>query len=392
MKILVLSPIVPDAPSDGDRLRIHYFMRELSRRHELVLACFSDPARPSDNDLGALKGITSEIHRVPMPRSMQWLNAGMRGWGQSPANVSAYASREMRALVDGLLTYVEFDGVLCYRLRMAPYAMRARLPRLLDYTDSLTRYMERRAVQASGLKRWIWGREAAKLAAYEQFCAWQFKACLMNSENDAETLRAMAPGSNVVTVSNGVDFSHLKPGKFMRDPDRLVFVGNLAYPPNVEAVRWFVQDIFPMIRAERPKARFSIVGGHAPASLASLGQRPGVEFKGFAADFRPLLWDAAVSVCPVRLAAGRQNKILDAFACQTPVVATSLTASGCEAKDGKELLTADTAEEFAAKTLRLMARPALGKALASRAYSFVKRHYAWGRSAHLIESAFKGAW
>jgi glycosyltransferase involved in cell wall biosynthesis len=275
---------------------------------------------------------------------------------------------------------------------MAPYALRSGLPRVLDCTDSLTRYVERRAVLAAPPKRWLWRREAEKIAAYEQFCAWQFKACLMNSANDAATLRAMAPGSEVLTVANGVDFSQLKPGKLRRDPDRLIFVGNLAYAPNIEAVRWFAREVFPLIRARRPKARFSVLGGNAPASLLALGRQAGIEFKGYISDFRPQLWEAAVSVCPVHLAAGRQNKILDAFACQTPVVATRLTASGCEAAEGRELLGADSAEEFAAQTLRLMAQPALGRALAARALRFVRRRYDWDRSAGLIEAAFKGPW
>src|SRR5260370_897550 len=107
MRILILSPIFPDAPSDGDRLRLYHFMRELAARHELVLACFTDPSRREDGNAGALKDIASEIHRIPMPRSMQWLNAGLRIARQTPSNVAAYASREMRILVDRLLSYIE---------------------------------------------------------------------------------------------------------------------------------------------------------------------------------------------------------------------------------------------------------------------------------------------
>ena len=390
MRILALSPIVPDAPSDGDRLRLFYFLKELGKKHEVTLACFSDPARPEDGDDQALKAFVSEIQRIPMPRSMQWINASLRFMSERPSNVMAYRSPEMQKLVDSLLAFGEYDAVFCHRLRMAPYALRARLPRVIDYTDSLTRYFERRAVQAQGLKKALWAREAKKIAAYEQWCASQFDACLMNSEGDAATLRAMAPKANVVTVANGVDFAKLKPAKLRRDPDRMVFVGNLAYPPNSEAVLWFATEILPLIRAKRPQATLIVVGSHAPASLQRLKGTPGLEFSGFAADFRPLLWSAAVSVCPVRLAAGRQNKILDAFACGTPVVATRLTALGCEAEPGKQLLAADSAGAFAAETLRLMKSPALGQKLAAQALRFVKARYDWNKSGRLIEAALKG--
>jgi sugar transferase (PEP-CTERM/EpsH1 system associated) len=389
MRLLVLSPLVPDAPSDGDRLRLFHFMRELSRRHELTLACFTDPARPQDRDDASLAKITQAVHRVPMPRSLQWINAVTRYASSAPTNVAAYASSEMRALTDRLLSEGEFDALLCYRLRMVPYALRAYLPRVLDCTDSMTRYFERRSVQASGLRRRLWKREAEKIAAYESWSAGQFDAAFMNSGGDASALRSMAPGAKVVTAANGVDHRFLKPGRIRRDPNRLVFVGHLAYPPNAEAVRWFALEILPRIRQKRPGATLVVVGGGAPAQLKAMQGSPGLEFHGFVADFRPLLWGAGLSVCPVRLAAGRQNKILDAFATGTPVVATALTASGCEAEPGRHLLCADSAADFAAQALRLMQSPALGRRLAGQALALVRRRYDWASSARLIEAALK---
>ncbi len=372
MKILVLSPILPDAPSDGDKLRLHHFMRELRKRHELDLLCFGKD--------------------VDMPRGRQWINAGLRYFSGLPSNVNAYASSEMAARVDGLIERAAtqgrpYAGVFCYRLRMAPYALRARLPRVIDYTDSLTRYVERRALQASGLRRILYRREAEKIAAYEAWTADQFDAGFMNSEGDAAALRAMAPGSNIVTAANGVDFGHLKPGKLRRDPERMVFIGNLAYAPNAEAVLWFHREILPLIARKRPKARFVVVGGKAPAALARLKADPRVEMTGFLEDTRPELWRAGLSVCPVRLAAGRQNKILDAFATGTPVVATALTAAGVEASHGRHLLAAEDPAGFAAACLELMQRPAKGRALAAAAMKFARARYDWAASAKLIEKA-----
>lgn len=393
MNILALSPILPDAPSDGDKLRLYHFLRELKKRHRITLLCFADaPA--------SLKGIVDEVHTIPMPRGRQWLNAASTYLGAKPSNVTAYASGAMRDLVDATVARAAtrrvggnpvqarpYDGVFCYRLRMAPYALRTRLPRVIDYTDSLTRYFERRAIQAGGFKQALWKREAEKIAAYEAWTADQFDAGLMNSEGDAATLRAMAPGANILTAANGVDFAHLKPGKLKRDPDRMVFIGNLAYPPNAEAVLWFHKEILPLIAAKRPKARFVVLGSNAPAALRKLADDPRVEMAGFAADTRPQLWGAGISVCPVRLAAGRQNKILDAFATATPVVATALTAAGVEAEAGKQLLAADDAEGFARACLDLMDHPAKGRALAARALKFTRERYDWAASARLIEKA-----
>lgn len=391
MRLLVLSPIFPDAPSDGDRLRLFQFMKELSSKHELSLLSFRDPARAEDQDLSEISKIASRVDCVSMPRWKQWGNALARYGREAPSNVSAYASQRMRQRLESLLALRSHDAVFCYRLRMVPYALQARLPRVIDFTDSLTRYFERRVIQARGFKAALWAREAEKIGAYEAWAAGQFDAAFMNSEADAQTLRAMSRGAKVLTAANGVDLRFLKPGRLRRDPERMVFVGHLAYPPNAEAMLWFLRDIFPKIRKARPKASLDIIGGSAPSSLKAYEGQAGLRFHGFVKDFRPLLWAAGFSVCPVRLAAGRQNKILDAFATGTPVLATALTAAGVEAKAEKDLLTAETAEEFAAQALRLMERPVLGRGLAIAAYAFVKARYSWGQSARIMDQALKEA-
>jgi glycosyltransferase involved in cell wall biosynthesis len=208
----------------------------------------------------------------------------------------------------------------------------------------------------------------------------------MNSEADSMTLRAMAAKANILTVANGSDWKALALKKQKRNRDEMIFVGNLAYPPNAEAVRWFATEILPKIRQKRPSARFKVVGGGASADLRALR---GVDFAGFAQDMRPHLWSAGLAVCPVRLAAGRQNKILDAFASGLPVVATSLTARGCEAEPGRHLLTADSAEDFAAASLSLISQPALAKRLAAQALGFVRARYDWAKSAGKIEKILK---
>ena len=216
-------------------------MKELGQRHQLTLAAFGDPHA----DLSALSRFVQDLHVLPMPRWRQWLNVFSRAFFSSPANINAYASDAMRAKVDSLLASEKFDAVFCYRLRMAPYALRSRLPRILDYTDSLTRYFERRAAGASGLKKTLFRREAQKIGAYESWTAAQFEAGFMNSGPDTACLRAMAPHARILTASNGADFTQLKPLKAKRDPRRMIFIGNLAYAPNAQAVLWFHRECCP---------------------------------------------------------------------------------------------------------------------------------------------------
>jgi len=282
---------------------------------------------------------------------------------------------------------------------MAPYALRFKGPRFLDYTDSMTRYAERRAlVQAlagRNLAASLLRGQARKTAAYESWCAGQFDGGFFNARQDCEAVQAMYPGASgrLHVAPNGVDAGHFKPqgARPRRDPNELLFIGHLAYPPNADAVAWFVRSVLPLVRRKVPKARLTVVGADAPPELAPLASVEGVHFAGFAPDTRTHLWRAAVSVCPVRSGAGRQNKLLEAFAAGLPAVATSLAAQGAEAGAGKHLLVADGAADFADAVVRLLKAPALGRSLAARADGLLKGLYVWRANAAVLDRVMSRA-
>lgn len=377
MRVLVLSPVEPDAPRDGDRLRLWHWLRLLGRRHQLDLLCL---------DSG--------------PWTRRWA-AGRRLLGALPVSVSSALSAPFARRVDQALARAQAQGrpygaVLAYRLKMAPYALRFRGPRLLDYTDSLTRYAERRAValklEGSPLRAAWWRLQAGRLAAYEAWCAGQFDAGFFNSRQDCEAVQAMAPrhAARLQVAANGVEIPpagpHAGAGR-----DRLVFVGHLAYPPNSEAVLWFLDQVLPLVRQRRPGAELWVVGGEAPARLRARQGRPGLRLLGRVDDVASALRQGAVSVCPVRSGAGRQNKLLEAFAAGVPAVATPFSAAGAEAVDGRDLLVADSPRAFADAVVRLLRDPALGRRLARGGRALVRRLYRWPANARVLERALDRA-
>ncbi len=399
MKLLVLSPVFPDAPSDGDRLRLFHWLEQLGRKHEIHLACLGDPQRPADWDASRLGPALRSVTRHEWPRIKRFA-AALRGlFSALPVNVSSALSNGFCRRVDELLAAEAakgqpFDAVLAYRLKIAPYALRFQGPRFLDYTDSLTRYNERRAAKAAVEGRWLAERffrwQARKLAAYEAWVAGQFDGLFINASIDAEALQAMAPrfAGRIHVAANGVDerlkgLARAKPAA--QRAAKLVFVGHLAYPPNVDAVLWFAQAVLPLVLKARPEATFEVVGGDAPNSVLALAASPGVRLHGYQADTRPFLAEAALSVCPVRTGAGRQNKLIEAFACGLPAVSTSFAARGAEAEAGKQALVADEAADFAQAVLRLLDDPGLGRRLAKQAAALVKSKYDWARNAAILD-------
>lgn len=391
MKILVLSPVFPEAPSDGDRLRLFHWLEHLGKRHHLTLAAQADPARRADWGPSQLGSALKMIEREPWPRPRRLVAAGLQLFGDLPINVSSSSSGKFRRLVDHLLRTQRFDAVFAYRLKMAPYALRFKGPRFLDYTDSLTRYTERRAMQAKLEGRGLAARalrwQAEKLSRYEAWVAGQFDGLFVNAATDALALRAMAPrfAERIHVAANGVDTA-IKWQKGSRPGAKLLFVGHLAYQPNIEAVLWFAREILPLVLAVRPDATFEIVGGDAPLSVLALAGKPGIRLHGYQKNTQPFLDAAAVSLCPVRTGAGRQNKLMEAFACGLPAVATHMAAQGAEAVPGRHVLAADSAPEFAQAVLDLLQKPALGRRLAKEAAGLVKSKYDWARNARRLEA------
>ncbi|MGH7441323.1 MAG: glycosyltransferase family 4 protein, partial [bacterium] len=401
LKLLVLSPVVPDAPSDGDRLRLYHWLEYLEPRHELHLACFADLRRHSDFQQGGLLGRLARVVRVPRSRWGRRLAAAARLGSTLPTSVASEADGRMGKAVDALLSDSThpFDAVLGYRLKMAPYALRFRGPRFLDYTDSMTRYTERlaaeRAFQGTWRTRvnaWSLRIQARRLAAYEAWCAGHFDAGFFNAAGDRDAVAAMNPSTSEAlhVAANGVDWKFFAPPRSGRpacDPRGLLFVGNLAYAPNADAVVWFARSVLPLVRAQVPNAHLTVVGGGGERLRRAFQGLPGLRFTGFIQDTRPLLWGSALSVCPVRTGAGRQNKLLEAFAAGLPAVATPLAAEGAEARNGTHLLVAGNAGAFSGAVLRLLRDPALGRRLAKRACALARESYDWTANAKSMETA-----
>jgi glycosyltransferase involved in cell wall biosynthesis len=391
MNLLVVAPVFPDSPADGDRLRLFHWLRHLGQKHRVHLVCFADPARRADWGVSTLGSALKSVYRITRTRIQTRQAAAWGLLSGLPVNVGSAASAAMAAQVDDLLPGM--DAVLAYRLKMAPYALRFKGPRYLDYTDSMTRYTERRVAQAAlegrGLaKRWL-RRQARQLAAYETWVAGQFDGLFVNAATDAQALRAMAPrhAGRIHVAANGVRLDWRQPRP---DGPKLLFVGHLAYPPNAEAVLWFAKRVLPLILIEEPRATFEIVGGDAPSAILALAGQPGIRLHGFRNDMRPYVESAAVSVCPVHSGAGRQNKLMEAFAAGLPAVATQLAADGAEALPGKHLLAADSPADFAAAVLMLLRDPALGRRLAKEAGRLVKSKYDWARNSAGLEAVLRG--
>jgi sugar transferase (PEP-CTERM/EpsH1 system associated) len=239
--------------------------------------------------------------------------------------------------------------------------------------------------------RQIYTREGRTLLDLERQMARRYGATLFVSAHEAAMFRTMAPESaaRIDHVNNGVDIAYFDPALAQASPfaageTPIVFTGAMDYWPNVDAVQWFAHEIMPLIVRQLPAATFVIVGSNPGEDVKKLAALPRVAVTGRVADIRPYLAHAAACVVPLRIARGVQNKVLEAMAMARPVIATPQATQGVAARDGRDLLVADSAADFAAKTLAVLAGQQAG--LGPRGRDFVLAEHTWPRALAALDA------
>ena len=255
---------------------------------------------------------------------------------------------------------------------MARFAVRPPLdaiPFVLDLVDVDSQKWSDLAERATLPMRWLYRREARNLEAFEARAAAAARATVVVNEREATLARRIAPGANVVVVSNGVDARRLRPLNGPGTSPQLVFCGVMNYQPNDEGMLWFVRDVWPLVRARRPDSRLAIVGSDPTATLRAACAGDGaIEITGRVPDVREHLWTSAVAVAPLRVARGLQNKVLEAVAAGLPTVVTTAVAAGLPGGVLPACPVADTPRQFADSVIDLLAlSPDERRARAARA-------------------------
>ena len=358
MRVLFLTHRLPYAPNRGDRLRAFQIVRVLAPRVELeLLSLVHDRNELAHAD--DLRRLGTRVSTFRIPHVSNYAKALVRLAGRRPLTHMLLDAPGLVASVTRLVRERRPDVVLAYCSGMARFALHTPLssiPLVLDLVDVDSEKWSALAASAPWPMRWLYRREARCLARFEQKAAVTAKATLVVSERESRTLLRLAPGASVHVVPPGIDLADVQPRCAPTEQPLVVFCGVMNHVPNVEAVRWFAHEIWPLVRASRPDARFVIVGSDPTAAVRRLASMPrGIEVTGTVSDVRSYLWNAAVSVAPLRIAPGVQTKVLEAVAAGLPTVVTSHVFGGLPHAIRAACSLADSASAFAQQTLSLLA-------------------------------------
>ena len=383
--LLLLVHRIPYPPNKGDKIRSYHLLKHLSTKYRVHLATFVDDADDWQH-VPRLQALCTESYFGKLnPRT-----ARIRSLGALLANRSLsldyYRDSAMQAWVDEVMQRQRISRILVFSSAMAQYTEAyPATRRVVDFVDVDSDKWRQYAEKKAWPMNWLYRHEARQLLRYERHVARTCNASLFVSQPESELFRQLAPESaaRIGFFNNGVDTDYFSPERSYDDPypagqRAVVFTGAMDYWPNVDAVKWFADAVFPALRSRHPDLHFYIVGARPSAAVHALAQLPGVVVTGTVPDVRPFIAHARVAVAPLRVARGIQHKVLEAMAMAKPVVVSAQALEGIDAVAGVELLLAQDAAQFIEQISGLLAQrvstaPATGAAARNR----VQCSYSW---------------
>ena len=384
-EILFLVHRAPWPPDRGDRIRSWHMFEALTKLapvHVAALADNAEDAAIARKKMAPLcKSLAIEVRKVSRPLALM---GAVRGG--EPVSNRLFRNAVLQRYVEGLLAQGDISHIVAFSGQMAQYLPACfDGPVLMDFVDvdsaKFATYAEQDKRQPLS---WVHAREARVLRAYEAAVARRVDASLFVSEAEAALFRKQSElgADKVRAVENGIDTDRFDPAIRLDAVEAgegplAVFTGQMDYRPNIDAVRWFANDILPLIRQRHPQASFAIVGRAPVDEVRSLEKMPGVKVTGEVPDVRPWLAAADAVVAPLLLARGVQNKLLEAMAMARPVVASAAAATGIDATPGEHLLVAGDAATMADAVCSLFDDRAAAATIGQAARARMIARYGW---------------
>lgn len=393
MNILFLSHRIPYPPNKGDKIRSYNEIVYLSQKHTIYLGTILEN-ETDESWIQYLKPYCRDIRAVRCnPKHPLFLNI----FRSKPFSVAYFYHRSLQEYVDATLGEKQIDAVICFCSSMAEYVLNSRQFRegalqgvrlIMDFvdldSDKWLQYSSFTRFPLSSLYR----IEHHRLWKYELQINALFHHSLFVSQREVDTLKNRYPAArNVKVISNGVDHGFFTPKQdyTLHQNPTLVFTGVMDYFANVDGVIWFCRSIFPHIQAAIPNVRFIIVGNRPTNAVKNLARMEGVVVTGFVEDIRQYYWSADVSVIPLRIARGLQNKVLEAMATGNAVVSTSNARNGILCHENQDIVIADDEAGFAREVIRLLRDETRRTELGRNAVENIRKHYTWDDNLRLFD-------
>jgi glycosyltransferase involved in cell wall biosynthesis len=370
-------------------MRTCHLARQVAARHEVtVVAYATEEDAPRVRSLSETMTVRA-VHRREPSRTEKRL-AQLRSLASAePFACRALHSPEMQRAIDELCATVPFDVVHMESSTIWSFALPPGVPVLLDEHNIEYELLGRLGRgERSVVRRSFNQLEYRRFRRFEQRCWTRAAGVVVTSEREEPTVRGVVPSVPVSVVPNAVDLDEFAPADDAVVPNTVVFNATFNYRPNFDAALHLIDEVWPLVVAQCPTARLTLVG-NTPEHEARELARPGVELAGKVPDIRPYLSQAAVLAVPVRMGGGTRLKVVEGLSMGKPMVTTTLGCEGLAVRDREHLIIADDPQAFAAAILELFENPALGDGLGRAGRALAERHYSWKLAGDRLDALYR---
>lgn len=403
MRILIIAHKVPYPPRGGATLRNFNLIKECSKDHQIHLITFTqepylrDPAKLQAS-IERLKQYCEEVKVLKIPtdgKRLRWLMLLFFNlFSPMPYSVSRFWSKEMVVAINESLSRYRFDVMEIGTIALLKYSNLAPgIPKLLVHHNIESVLLGQRSkTEKNLLARAYLALQAYKLRRLEKKAGGIIDHHTTVSELDRQILLKSCPDIEVTVVDNGTDPDYFRPSDLPANPNSLVFVGEMSWYANSQAMIYFYKMILPILKKQISDVEMNVIGANPPKELVDFGNRdPRFKVRGFVDDIRPHVHSAAVFVVPLDIGGGTRLKILDAMAMGKAVVSTSIGCEGLHLKENEDIFIADEPEDFAEKILLLFRDDNLRKRMEQSARRTVTERYSWDKIALNLGKSYMNA-
>lgn len=393
MRVLLLTQVLPYPPDSGPKVKTYYVLKYLAQQHEVTLVSF---VRESDKPeyIEHLKVLCERVITVPMTRSK---GRDLRFLGQSVLTAQPWMMLrderpEMRKALTDLAAEMTFDVVHADQTNMGQYALPfTKSRKVLDLHNALWMLYKRLAETTSFTSpmKYILARDWRLLKQYEGELCRQFDAVTAVSEEDRALLIEAGAREDITVIPIAIDTD--EQAQIARRPSspHIVHIGTMYWPPNINGITWFLDEIYPLVKQHVPDVRCTLIGARPPASIVERSHTDRtLTVTGYVENPLPFLEDSSMMVVPLRAGGGMRVKILNALSQGIPMVSTTLGCEGINVTNNKDILIADDAESFAAATVRLLLEAELNKQLTYEGRQTAINHYDYRQACRPLDEIY----
>lgn len=387
MKVLFVCHRFPYPPNEGGKIRAFNMIRHLQRSgHQVTVASPVRTREELQQGIGLAEYCAGYVtHEISAAGAA--LRMGLYLAAQTPSSFGYFYSHRLQKDINSLIARHEFDLIVVHCSSAAQYVEHVRgIPMLLDFCDMDSQKWLAYAKFKSFPGSLGYHLEGRKLQRRETRQANMFDICTCATPFEWQTLQGLTGAVSGGWFPNGVDADYFAASDDASVHEEICFVGRMDYYPNEQAVIGFCREVLPLVRAQRPHVKFIIVGAKPSARVTALGTHDGVEVTGTVPDVRPYVRRAALTVAPLQIARGTQNKILESMAMTTPVVASAQAAGGVDARSGDGLLIANDPAGYRDAVLSILEDAELRQRLGASGRQRVLTNHSWRHAMEKLDA------